>query len=84
MVSLFWRLKQDSMFLSFFYFLPILYRCLAVSALGQKHCRIARLERFALLCVSSCSPHPFIVHRTRGVGSQLTAADVAVKSGVTD
>ena len=42
---------------SFFYFLPILNRCLSASAVGQKHCRTVRLgaasdaEYFFLLTV---------------------------------
>ena len=40
---------------------------------GQKHSRIARLERFAMLVVSSCSEHRFICRRQRGAPSQLTA-----------
>ena len=42
-------------------------------AYGQKHSRIARLERFAMFVVSSCSEHRFICRRQRGAPSQLTA-----------
>lgn len=31
-------------------------------------------ERFVILLVFSCSPHPFFCHRQRGTVSQLTAA----------
>ena len=41
--------------------------------LGQKHSRLARLERVAILLVSSCSRHPFFCHRQRDGVSQLTA-----------
>ena len=41
--------------------------------IGQKHSRLARLERFAMLVVSSCSEHRFICRRQRGAPSQLTA-----------
>ena len=53
--------------------------------IGQKHCRIARLERFALLCVSSCSRRCFISHRERNALSQLTSlssTDWAIKSKI--
>ena len=40
---------------------------------GQKHSRLARSERFAMLVVSSCSEHRFICRRQRGAPSQLTA-----------
>ena len=40
---------------------------------GQKHSRLARLEHFAMLVVSSCSEHRFICRRQRGAPSQLTA-----------
>ena len=39
---------------------------------GQKHCRTARLERIALLCVSSCSAIAFICHRQRQCRSHYT------------
>ena len=32
---------------------------------GQKHSRLARLERVAMLVVSSCSPVPFILRWRR-------------------
>ena len=32
---------------------------------GQKYCRLARLERFAILCISSCPKIAFICHRQR-------------------
>ena len=41
--------------------------------LGQKHSRTARLQRFALLLVSSCSGTAFICHRQRQYLTQLTA-----------
>ena len=45
---------------------------------GQKHSRLARLERFAMLVVSSCSEHRFICRRQRGAPSQLTAVWLCV------
>ena len=44
-----------------------------LQSVGQKYGRLTRLERFVILPISSCSPHPFIVHRTRGTPNQLTA-----------
>ena len=41
---------------------------------GQKYGRFASLGALATLPISSCSSHPFIVHRTRGTMNQLTAA----------
>ena len=41
--------------------------------IGQKHGRLARLERFAILPVSSCSRTACICHRQRRHASQLTA-----------
>ena len=48
----------------------------ALPAIGQKHCRTARLERFALLCVSSCSVIAFIRHRRRQCPSHHTPIDI--------
>ena len=76
------KATQDSMFLSFFYFLPILDRCLSVSAVGQKHCRATSLGALrTALCFFPFRP-PFLVRRTRSGSMQLTAADVAVVSAV--
>jgi len=59
---------------SFLYFLPILNRFLAFSAVGQKHCRTVRLGAASIaLCFflfSAC----FICHRQRKPANQLTAA----------
>ncbi len=41
---------------------------------GQKYCRATVLGADVALCISSCSPHPFLCHRQRGTVSQLTAA----------
>ena len=41
---------------------------------GQKHSRLARLERFAILLVSSYSTDQLFVHRTVDPSRQLTAA----------
>jgi len=43
-------------------------------AYGQKHGRLARLERFVILSVSSCSALAFICRRQRQAPSQLPAA----------
>ena len=48
---------------------------------GQKHSRLARLERFATLVVSSCSEHRFICRRQRGAPSQLTAGAAVCDRG---
>ena len=49
-------------------------RCIEINdPFIQKHSRLARLERFAMLVVSSCSEHRFICRRQRGAPSQLTA-----------
>ena len=45
-------------------------RCIETNdPFGQKHSRLARLERFAMLVVSSCSEHRFICRRQRGAPS---------------
>ena len=41
-----------------------------VSVSGQKHSRLARLGRFAILLVSSCSANSFIRHRRRNCPSR--------------
>ena len=49
---------------------------------GQKHSRLARLERFAMLLVSSCSEHRFICRRQRGAPSQLTVVVTRISNSV--
>ena len=45
-----------------------------IDPFGQKHSRLARLARFAMLLVSSYPTLAFFVHRTRQGLGQLTAA----------
>ena len=48
----------------------------------QKHSRLARLERVAMLLVSSCSEHRFICRRQRGAPSQLTVVVTRISNSV--
>ena len=50
--------------------------------IGQKHSRLARLERVAMLVVSSCSEHRFICRRQRGAPSQLTVVVTRTSNSV--
>ena len=52
--------------------------------IGQKHGRLARLERFAILPVSSCSRTACICHRQRRHASRLTAACVRLVHSISD
>ena len=49
---------------------------------GQKHSRIARLQRFALLLVFSCPRPCCICHRQRKAASQLTAVQPSTHTAV--
>ncbi len=44
----------------------------ALPTIGQKYCRLARLERVAMLCISSCSSLASIRHRRRQTLSHYT------------
>ena len=69
-----------------FYFLILLFSRkisvfrFALPTFGQKHCRTARLVRFALLCVSSCSSIAFFRHRRRQCPSHHTPILFVYKS----
>ena len=84
----FWRLKQDSTLglrasvIHYRSHLPVTPTC--QSSEERSECRSETLSRYfawsaRIARVSSCSSHPFIVHRTRGTMNQPLDTSVELR-----